>query len=182
MKKKMGIAAIAVLLAALTVPVLAIAVQKGSDLPENGAVRIDTVRPELEEKERESPTAPAENTVECAGISLKIPKGWEYEIEENENDAICGISLRPAGQTGKIAVRYYPMFGVCGNGLSEKEISLGAYRAWQGTYDNRSVWDFMVIKSDAAEGKYVVLNEGIDAWWGEFGAEAMRILETLTIE
>ena len=172
MKKKMGIAVAVVLLAVLAVPVLAIALQKGTDLPENGVELIDPVSPGFEEKMQESPEIAAES----AGISLKIPEGWAYETEES------GIAFWPAGQSGKIAVRYEPMFGVCGTGLSEKGISLGAYPARQGTYDNRAVWDFIVIQCDAAEGYYVVLNEGIDAWWNAFGGEAMRILETLAIE
>ena len=115
-----------------------------------------------------------------ANISLTIPDGWEYYAENNGDENDFCIAFWPEGQTeGKIKVWYYDSFGVCGTGLEEKKITIGEYEAYQGTYDNKKVWDF--ISFIGMPGSYVVLNEGTDKWWGEYGEEAMQILATVKI-
>ena len=127
-------------------------------------------------------TQPA--TVREAGnfsnITLTIPHDWKYETERgNSSDEYC-ISFWPADQTeGKIKMWYYTAFGVCGTGLEEKEITVGEYKAWQGTYDNKKVWDFISFKG--MPGSYVAMNEGADKWWSEYGDEAMQILRSVKI-
>ena len=74
---------------------------------------------------------------------------------------------------------YYTAFGVCGTGLEEKEITVGKYKAWQGTYDNKKVWDFISFRGML--GSYVAMNEGADKWWSQYGDEAMEILSTVKI-
>ena len=115
-----------------------------------------------------------------SNITLTIPHNWEYETERgNNSDEYC-ISFWPADQTeGKIKMWYYTAFGVCGTGLEEKEITLGEYKAWQGTYDNKKVWDFISFKG--MPGSYVAMNEGADKWWSEYGDEAMQILSSVKI-
>lgn len=115
-----------------------------------------------------------------SNITLTIPHNWEYETERgNNSDEYC-ISFWPADQTeGKIKMWYYTAFGVCGTGLEEKEITLGEYKAWQGTYDNKKVWDFISFKG--MPGSYVAMNEGADKWWSEYGDEAMQILKSVKI-
>ena len=115
-----------------------------------------------------------------SNITLTIPHNWEYETERgNNSDEYC-ISFWPADQTeGKIKMWYYTAFGVCGTGLEEKEITLGEYKAWQGTYDNKKVWDFISFKG--MPGSYVAMNEGADKWWSEYGDEAMQILRSVKI-
>ena len=54
---------------------------------------------------------------------------------------------------------------------------LGGYEAWMGTYDNRSVWDFICLRG--LPGDYVIMNEGGEKWWKEYGEDAMQILATL---
>ena len=115
-----------------------------------------------------------------SNITLTIPHDWEYETERGNNpDEYC-ISFWPADQTeGKIKMWYYTAFGVCGTGLEEKEITVGEYKAWQGTYDNKKVWDFISFKG--MPGSYVAMNEGADKWWSEYGDEAMQILNSVKL-
>ena len=115
-----------------------------------------------------------------SNITLTIPCDWEYTTERGNNpDEYC-ISFWPADQTeGKIKMWYYTAFGVCGTGLEEKEITVGEYEAWQGTYDNKKVWDFISFKG--MSGSYVAMNEGADKWWSQYGDEAMQILSSVKI-
>lgn len=115
-----------------------------------------------------------------SNITLTIPHDWEYETERgNSPDEYC-ISFWSADQTeGKIKMWYYTAFGVCGTGLEEKEITVGEYKAWQGTYDNKKVWDFISFRGMA--GSYVAMNEGADKWWSQYGDEAMQILNSAKI-
>ena len=115
-----------------------------------------------------------------ANISLTIPDGWEYYAEDSGDENDFCIAFWPEGQTeGKIKVWYYDSFGVCGTGLKEEKITIGEYEAYQGTYDNRKTWNF--ISFLGMPGSYVVLNEGTDTWWSEYGEEAMQILATVKI-
>ena len=114
-------------------------------------------------------------------ISLQIPEGWEYAISKSEDDGF-GICFWPEGQTeGIISIMYYSAWGVCGTGLEEVKITLGEYSAYQGTYDNKEVWDFICLRIDNTQGYYVALNEGAEGWWEEYGTEAMNILSTVEI-
>ncbi len=115
-----------------------------------------------------------------ANISLTIPDGWECYAEDNGDENDFCIAFWPEGQAeGKIKVWYYDSFGVCGTGLQEKKITIGEYEAYQGTYDNKKVWDF--ISFPGMPGSYVVINEGTDTWWSAYGEEAMQILATVKI-
>ena len=120
-----------------------------------------------------------------SNITLTIPHDWEYETERGNNsdeynsDEYC-ISFWPADQTeGKIKMLYYTAFGVCGTGLELEEITVGEYKAHKGTYYNKNVWDFISFVD--MPGYYVVLNEGADKWWSQYGDEAMQILSTVKI-
>ena len=115
-----------------------------------------------------------------SNIELTIPHDWNYETEHGDNANEYCISFWPADQDeGKIKVWCYTAFGVCGTGLEEKEITVGAYKARKGTYDNKKVWDF--ISFTDMPGSYVAINEGADKWWDRYGDEAMQILGTVKI-
>ncbi len=115
-----------------------------------------------------------------SNITLTIPHDWEYEVEREDNGNEYCIAFWPEGQTeGKIKMWYYTAFGVCGTGLEQEEISVGNYKAWKGTYDGKSVWDFISFRGMA--GSYVAMNEGAEKWWNEYGDEAMQILSTVKI-
>lgn len=80
-----------------------------------------------------------------------------------------------------IHVGYHSAWGVCGTGLEQTKITLGDYSAVQGTYDNKNVWDFIYFHVEDTKGYYVALNAGAEAWWDEYGTEAMEILATIKI-
>ena len=116
-----------------------------------------------------------------ANMSISIPEGWEYEVEEySQTNESFGISFWPVGQTkGRIKLQYTNAFGVCGVGLSEEKITIGEYEAYKGTYDNAKVWDFISLKD--TPGSYVFYNEGASAWLGTYMDEAMRIMDTIRV-
>ena len=114
-----------------------------------------------------------------ANISVTLKDGWGYDIEDTDS-AEFSISIYPIGQEdNKLRIAYYNGFGVCGTGLEQETIMLGGYEAWMGTYDNRSVWDFIWLRGLA--GDYVIMNEGGEKWWKEYGDDAMQILATLKV-
>lgn len=116
-----------------------------------------------------------------SNITLTIPYDWNYEIERGNNtDEYC-IAFWPEDQMeGKIKMWYYTAFGVCGTGLKQKEITIGAYKAHEGTFDNRKIWNFISFAEDVP-GSYVAMNEDADIWWSQYGDEAMQILSTIKI-
>lgn len=115
-----------------------------------------------------------------ANISVTLMDGWEYDIEDEADTNEFAINIYPAGQSeNKLRIAYFNGFGVCGTGLAQEQILLGRYEAWMGTYDNRSVWDFISLQG--LPGDYAILNEGGEKWWKEYGEEAMQILATLKV-
>ena len=117
-------------------------------------------------------------------ISLAIPTGWKYEISKGADSSSeeFGISFWPEGETESVIdVGYHSAWGVCGTGLEQTKITLGNYSAVQGTYDNKEVWDFIHFQVEDTKGSYVALSTGAEAWWDEYGTEAMKILATIQI-
>ena len=115
-----------------------------------------------------------------ANISVTLMDGWEYDIVDETDTNEFAINIYPAGQSeNKLRIAYFNGFGVCGTGLAQEQIMLGRYEAWMGTYDNRSVWDFISLRG--LPGDYAILNEGGEKWWKEYGEEAMQILATLKV-
>ena len=115
-----------------------------------------------------------------AGISLKLPKSWEYEINEEADVAEFSLSFRPKGKKGSVSVEYWDnAFGVCGTGLENERITLGQYKADKGTYDGKAVWDYIAIED--TPGDYIIMNRGADEWLGEYDETVMEILSTLTV-
>lgn len=117
-------------------------------------------------------------------ISLAIPTGWRCAISQggDASSEEFGISFWPEGEKeSAIHVGYHSAWGVCGTGLEETKITLGDYSALQGTYDNKNVWDFIYFYVEDTKGYYVALNAGAEAWWDEYGTEAMEILATIKI-
>lgn len=120
----------------------------------------------------------AEHSKGYANIRLTVPHGWKYEITERGEYNDFGISFWPEGETeGKVTVYHQKNFGVCGTGLTVKDITLGRYEASQGSYGSN--WDYIIL--GYTPGTYVVMNEGANIWWGEYGQQAMEILSTLLV-
>ncbi len=102
-------------------------------------------------------------------LSLIIPQDWEYETSNS------AIEFWPKGENeGKIKFMYDDRFGVCGTGLECETITLGGHTGSMGIYDNEPVWSFITFDLN-----YVILNQGADKWWNEYGTEAMKILNTI---
>lgn len=111
-----------------------------------------------------------------AEVVLPLPAGWAYETTED------GIRFWPKGQNGALHLSYTDAFGVCGTGLRYETILLGGCEAEQGTYDNREVWDYIVLPQEwHTVGDYVVFNQGADAWWEDYSDDAMEILDRIMI-
>ncbi|MBQ8812930.1 MAG: hypothetical protein IJZ85_00310 [Lachnospiraceae bacterium] len=119
----------------------------------------------------------------CNWVNMRLLKleGWEYEIDEYAEDVYdFGISFWPKGQSeGKLKLHYYDVFGVCGTGLSSKEIVIGERTAHLGSYGGPVGWDF--ISFNDTPGSYVFMNEGASAWWDQYGDEALRIVESAVV-
>ena len=115
-------------------------------------------------------------------LSLIVPDGWEYATHETvEHSAVTDlaypffIEIWPEGETqGSLLFVYDEKFGVCGTGLTSEEVILGGHKGSMGTYDNSSVFSFIVFDRE-----FVILNMDADKWWNEYGTEAMEILDTL---
>ena len=115
-------------------------------------------------------------------LSLIIPDGWEYATYETlEHKELSDLAYTffiefwPEGETqGSLLFAYDENFGVCGTGLTSEEVIFGGHIGSMGTYDNDSMFSFIVFDQD-----YVILNLGADNWWNEYGTEAMEILDTL---
>lgn len=125
-----------------------------------------------------------ENSKNFRRISLAIPTGWRYttSIGGDASSEEFGISFWPEGEKDSaIDVGYHSAWGVCGTGLEQTKITLGDYSAVQGTYDNKEVWDFIQFHVEDTKGSYVALSVGAEAWWDEYGTEAMEILATIKI-
>ncbi len=115
-----------------------------------------------------------------ANISLTLKEGWEYDIADEPDTQEFSVNIYPQGQPkNNLRIAYFNGFGVCGTGLKQEKIKLGRYDAWMGTYDNNKVWNFISILDTF--GDYVILNEGAEEWWDEYGNEAMQILATLKV-
>ncbi len=133
---------------------------------------------EIEDSETQPETVYAEHGF--ASIRFTLPYNWEYQTERKEDGGDFCIAFWPAGHPeGKIKIWHYDGFGVCGTGLKMEQITLGGYEAYKGTYDNKRTWDFIHLMG--TPGAYVVMNEGADAWWEQYGHEAMKILSTVAV-
>ena len=115
-------------------------------------------------------------------LSLIIPDGWEYATYETlEHKELSDLAYTffiefwPKNHNeGSIMFVYDENFGVCGTGLTSEEVILGGHTGSMGTYDNDSMFSFIVFDQ-----YYVILNFGADNWWNEHGTEAIEILDTL---
>ena len=111
-----------------------------------------------------------------AYITLQIPESWDYSITTLENDAhSAGITFWPRGKSeGRLRFDYYPdMFAVCGTGLKSGTMSVAGRTAGVGTYDDDSLWTFLSFGEH-----FAVWGENHEAWWAEYGEQAMEILNS----
>jgi hypothetical protein len=128
----------------------------------------------------EEPTHPVTYSENGATITLQLPDSWAYSLlstDDAEYDASMtgGITFWPRGrEEGKIFFGFYPdLFAVCGTGLETTEMVLAGQKASVGTYDGRAVWDFIRFNDH-----FAVWGQNHEAWWAEYGDEAMTILDS----
>lgn len=122
-----------------------------------------------------------ENSYGFVHMSLGLPEGWEYELEEYDPEAYgFGIYFWHSDYAEeKLHLYYTPSFGVCGTGLEEKVATLeGAGEVRVGTFDGRPVWDFIYFTD--APGDYVLQNGGGENY-AAYGPELEAILDTITL-
>lgn len=140
---------------------------------EDVIVYLDGVNPKLQ------PTVVQELGV-YSSITLAIPHDWQYETYRGIDTDDCYIAFWPDGETeGKLKVSYSDFFGICGTGLETQDITIGHYNAYACTYGNASLWEFIIFLD--TPGSYVVINEGAEKWWSQYGEKAMEILSTVKI-
>lgn len=142
--------------------------------PETAAPKADPTEPPAE------PTL-VSYSYEDAGVSLLIPEGWDWAVEEHSEESYTfGIRFWPAEEPeGSINLYYFTHgFGVCGTGLKSEPITFeSGLTGSKGTYDRHRVWDFISFETE--QRGYAALTQGdVAGWWRRFGKEAMSILDT----
>ena len=128
----------------------------------------------------EQPTREVRYDEHGAFITLQLPETWDYAItsltaEELDAGITGGITFWPRGhEEGKIFFGFYPdLFAVCGTGLETTEMLLAGQKATVGTYDGRSLWDFIRFGEH-----FAAWGQGHEAWWTDCGEAAMEILDS----
>jgi len=108
-------------------------------------------------------------------IELPVYDGWDYEIRDGDHP---GIRFWKEGSRDRYAeLLFYPMFGVCGTGLEEKDADFPAGReAKIGYYDGHPDWDFVCFCN--APGDYAATNCGLI---GSRADEALAMLGQATL-
>ena len=108
-------------------------------------------------------------------LTVYIPPDWEWaKLDTNE---AWGEHIALSCGDNHFIIGYHPCFAVCGTGLEEETAIISGMEARVGTYDGKSMWDFIVFEND-----YVVINESGENWTAEERDVILSILETLTIE
>ena len=108
-------------------------------------------------------------TVTAGAITVTIPPDWDWE-EQKDN-------LILSHGENRLTIGYDPGFAVCGTGLDQQTVTIASMEARVGTYDGKSMWDFIVFPGD-----WVALNESGENWPEEEKSEIISILESLTID
>ncbi len=103
-------------------------------------------------------------------LQLEIPDGWDYQVTDQ------GISFWPQGHAREqLDFLYYPdKFGVCGTGLENYTLELAGHVATAGVYDGGQVWSHISFPGLL----FAVTGRNHESWWGEYGDEAMEILDS----
>ena len=110
-----------------------------------------------------------------AAAQVPLPQGWSGTVSLEEPL----LRLWPEGQEGDVPERsmelrfWRPQFGVCGTGLTERQVTLAnGVDARLGYYDGSPVWYFALFQGLA--GSYAALNCGLTE---EEASQALSILK-----
>lgn len=146
-----------------------------------------------EETKKTEETKGTELSVEAAyscelgSIRIRLPEDWSYTIQKYpDSESGFGIKFYPNERSdGKVTVRYWEGFGVCGTGLEETETTINGMSARKGIYDDNPYWSFIVLTGEY-EG-YVIDTENEESpssaisWWENYGEVVDEILDTLIL-
>ena len=94
-----------------------------------------------------------------------------------DSDGDWGDHIALSHEENHLIIGYYPNFAVCGTGLDQQNVIIADMEARVGTYDGKTMWDFVVFPGD-----YVALNESGENWTEEEKSEIISILESMTID
>ena len=108
-------------------------------------------------------------------LTIHIPPDWEWSEEHVNGQWESHIALFHG--ENHLILGYDPAFAVCGTGLEQENAVIAGMDARVGTYDGKSMWDFIVFEND-----YVVINHSGENWSMKERDTIFSILETLTIE
>lgn len=169
----------------------------GAEEAENGTDESNAVENEITDDEipandtneisEENPESAEPVTVSQGGpygqLSLSVPIGWKAEACPIDSDSLIngmyGIHFYPEGvDDGYIELAYIDFFGVCGTGLLEEKAVIAGKEAFVGTYDGHEYWDFISFQDE----HIVALTYSVDEWWGEYGSQALEILNTMSFD
>ena len=114
-------------------------------------------------------------TVTAGAITVTIPPDWEWAKLDINGD--WGDHIALSHGENHFIIGYYPNFAVCGTGLDQQTVTIAGMEARVGTYDGKSMWDFIVFPGD-----WVALNESGENWTGQEKSEIISILESMTMD
>lgn len=112
-------------------------------------------------------------------MGIQIPEDWDSISFPEFSE--CKIRFYPEDiERGYIELAYMESFGVCGTGLTEKEITIAGDTANMGTYDNQEYWDFIVFKGKNQG--IVASTFEVDEGWEDYTTQVMEILNTVSMQ
>ena len=114
-------------------------------------------------------------TVTAGNVTVTIPPDWEWAKLDINGD--WGDHIALSHGENHFIIGYYPNFAVCGTGLDQQTVTIAGMEARVGTYDDKSMWDFIVFPGD-----WVALNESGEDWTEEEKSEIISILESMTMD
>ena len=114
-------------------------------------------------------------TVTAGNVTVTIPPDWEWAKLDINGD--WGDHIALSHGENHFIIGYYPNFAVCGTGLDQQTVTIADMEARVGTYDDKSMWDFIVFSGD-----WVALNESGENWTEEEKSEIISILESMTMD
>lgn len=137
------------------------------------------------DKDRETVSDTAAVVGPYGRISVSIPKGWIAEEAPVDSDKLMyglyGLILKPEEAIdGQIELFCIERFGVCGTGLSTKELELAGNTVRVGSYDNVRHWDFIVFGND--EPQIAAQHTDCSSWTEEMWDEAFSVLDTMEFD
>lgn len=119
-------------------------------------------------------------------ISIGLAEGWTgeafgtYENETHMEE--YGITLGKEGEAEKALLLYYPMFGVCGTGMTFENVVVGEKMASMG-YESHDDYFWGYVALDEENHGIVLLLENVsEDWWTTNREELLGMLESVQLD